>query len=174
METTILLKSQTNNVKLFKSSITTILVYENDIKLLKSRVAKLKDERKSIEKSYENELLLHKKLRIEINAMDRVLKKYQVAIKNELKDKFGIEKNWSFLNNMWMAIINCKIIEAKFNPKEIENLYIKKLKILEVSISAILLFVILTIQYKCMKLINTTFLYFRMRSMLRKKYIPIY
>lgn len=127
---------------LLKSSVTSILVYENDIQLLKNRVAKLKDERKSTQKSYENEMLLHKKLRMEINAMEHVLKKYQVAIKNEFKDKFGIEKNWSFINNMSMAIINCMIIEAKFNPKEIENRYIKKLKMLEVSISAILLILI--------------------------------
>lgn len=134
METTTLLKSQLNNVMLLKSSVTSILVSENVVQLFKNKVAKLKYERKSNEKSYENEMLLQKKLRIEIYAMERVLKKYQVTIKNELKDKFGFEKNWSFLDNMWMAIINCLIIEAKFNPKEIEYRYMKKLKMLEVKI----------------------------------------
>lgn len=111
-----------------------VLVSEHDIQLLKNRVSELKNEKKSIERFYNNEILLNKKLYIEKNAIESILKEYKISIKNEFKNKFGIEKDWSFLNNMEMDIINCMIIETEVNPKKIENRFTKEVKMLEVSI----------------------------------------
>lgn len=103
------------------------------MQVLMNRVAELKEERKDIKKTYKNERSLAKQLRTEINMAEHILKNYKVAIKDELMKKFKMETEWSFLDDMEMAIINCMIIEAKSNAEEIEERFIKEVKCLEVS-----------------------------------------
>lgn len=116
--------------KLLKNSI---LVHGNVMQVLMNRVTELKEERKDIKNTYKNEKLLAKQLRTEINMTEHVLKNYKVAIKDELMKKFRMETDWNFLDDMEMAIINCMIIEAKSNAEEIEERFIKEVKLLEVS-----------------------------------------
>lgn len=131
VETTIVLnKSQAAKSRLLKNSI---LVYGNVMQVLTNRVTELKKEIDDIKDTYKDEKLLAKQLRTEINAMEHVLKKIKVAIRDEMIKKFRMETDWSFLDDMEMAIINCMIIQAKSNAEETKQRFVKEVKLLEVS-----------------------------------------
>lgn len=115
--------------KLLENSI---LVYGNIMQVLTNRVAELKKEREDIKDVYKDEKSLAKQLRTEITAMEHVLKKYKVAIKDEMIKKFRMETDWSFLDDMEMAIINYMIIQAKSNADETKERFTKEIKSLEV------------------------------------------
>lgn len=130
IETTIVLnKSQMTKANMLNSSI---LVYGDVMQVLTNRVTELKKEREEIIDTYKNEKLIAKQLRMEINVMEQVLKKYKVAIRDEMIKKFKIETDWNFLDNMEMAIINYMIIQAKSYAEETKDNFIKEIKLLEV------------------------------------------
>lgn len=116
--------------KLLKTSV---LVYGNVMQILTNRVIELKKEKEDINKIYKDEKLLAKQLHKEINMMETILKKYKVAIKDEIMNKFRLETNWNFLDNMEMDIINYMIIQAKSNAGEMREHLIKEVKLLEVN-----------------------------------------
>lgn len=131
IETTVVLnKSQMTNAKLLENSI---LIYGNIMQVLTNRVTELKKEREDIADTFKNEKLLSKQFRAEINMMEQLLKKYKVAIKDEMIKKFRIESNWHFIDNMEMAIINYMIIQAKSNAGDMKERFAKEEKSLEVS-----------------------------------------
>lgn len=109
-----------------------ILVYGNIMQVLPNRVAELKKERQDIRDTYNNEKLLAKQLHTEINKMEHVLKKYKVAIKDEMIKKFKMETDWSFVDNMEMAVINYMIIQVQSNADERKEHFIRDIKLLEV------------------------------------------
>lgn len=132
VETTVLLnKSQMGKTKFLSDSI---LVNENTIQDLTTRVTELKKEIKEMKHTYEAEKLLATQLRTEINEMEHVLKKYKVAVKDELIKKFGVETGWSFIDNMEMDIINCMIIQAKSNIDEKKEFFVAEIESLKVVI----------------------------------------
>lgn len=132
VETTILLKkSQTTKATFFDKAI---LVHGNIMQDLTNRVTELKKEKKDIKEKYKEEKLHAKMLRTEINEMEHVLKKYKVAIKDEMMKKFRMETDWNFLDNMEMAIINQMIIQTKSNAEEMKEHFIKEIDSLKVSI----------------------------------------
>lgn len=109
-----------------------ILVYGNVMQVLTNRVTELKKEREEIIDTYKNEKLIAKQLRAEINVMEHILKKYKVAIRDEMIKKFKIETDWNFLDDMEMAIINYMIIQAKSHTEETKENFIKEIKLLKV------------------------------------------
>lgn len=128
-----------------------ILVYGNVMQVLTNRVIELKKEREEIIDTYKNEKLIAKQLRTEINVMEQVLKKYKVAIRDELLKKFKIETDWNFLDDMEMAIINYMIIQSKSQTEEMKENCNKEIKLLEV-------ITILYILCKHLKLVLTIYL----------------
>lgn len=117
------------NTKMLQSSI---LVYGNVMQVLTNRVTELKKEKQDIKITYKGEKLLAKQLRTEINAMEHILKKYKVAIKDEMIKKFRMEMDWRFVDNMEMAIINFMIIQAQSNANKAKECFVKEIKSLEV------------------------------------------
>lgn len=109
-----------------------ILVYGNVMQVLTNRVTELKKEKQDIKITYKDEKLLAKQLRTEINAMEHILKKYKVAIKDEMIKKFRMEMDWRFIDDMEMAIINFMIIQAQSNVNKTKECFVKEIKSLEV------------------------------------------
>lgn len=109
-----------------------ILVYGNVMQVLTNRVTELKKEKQEIKIIYKGEKLLAKQLRTEINIMEHILKKYKVAIKDEMIKKFRMEMDWRFVDNMEMAIINYMIIQAQSNANKTKECFVKEIKLLEV------------------------------------------
>lgn len=127
--TVILNKSQMIKAKLLKSSI---LIHGNGLQVLTNRVTELKKEKQDIKNKYKEEIFVAKQLRTEINVMEHILKKYKTIIKDEMIKKFRMETDWSFINDMEMAIINYMIIQAQSNSEETKECFIKEVKLLEV------------------------------------------
>lgn len=109
-----------------------ILVYGNVMQVLTNRVTELKKEKHDIKITYKSEKLLAKQLRTEINAMEHILKKYKVAIKDEMMKKFRMEMDWKFVDDMEMAIINFMIIQTQSNANKTKECFAKEIKSLEV------------------------------------------
>lgn len=109
-----------------------ILVYGNVMQVLTNRVTELKKEKQDIKITYKSEKLLAKQLRTEINTMEHILKKYKVAIKDEMMKKFRMEMDWKFVDDMEMAIINFMIIQTQSNANKTKECFAKEIKSLEV------------------------------------------
>jgi len=130
VHTTILLyKSQITKAKSLKNSI---LLYGNVIQDLSNRAAELKKEEKEIINILKTEKICAKKDRIEIAKMENDLRNIKIAIKDEMIKKFKTVKNWSFLDQMEMTIIDYMIIKSKSEAKDSKERFIRELKILEV------------------------------------------
>lgn len=112
-----------------------VLVNGNVMQVLANRVTELKKETDDIKYEYKSEKLNAKQLRTEINAMEQILKNYKVAIRDEMIKKFRIETDWSFLDDMEMAIINYMIVQAKSRPEETKERFINETKLLEVIVT---------------------------------------
>lgn len=112
-----------------------VLVNGNVMQVLANRVTELKKETDDIKYEYTSEKLNAKQLRTEINAMEQILKNYKVAIRDEMIKKFRIETDWSFLDDMEMAIINYMIVQAKSRPEETKERFINETKLLEVIVT---------------------------------------
>lgn len=127
--TTIQKESEISKNQLWKSSV---LLMGNVMQDLANRVPELEKETEGIKLEYKSEKLIAKQLRTEINAMEHVLKTYKVAIKDEMMKKFRIETDWSFLDDMEMAIINYMIAQAKSRTKETMDHLLTETKLLDV------------------------------------------
>lgn len=117
-------------VKLLKNAI---LVNNNVMQTLENRVSELKVEKKNIIYAHKDERLQARKLRVEINKMNDDVKRCKLAIKDEMVNKFGMKKSWTFIDEMEVAIINYMIVQIPVNEKEIKEPFFKNIKLLRVS-----------------------------------------
>lgn len=99
---------------------------------LKYRVTELKKETDKIETMYKKEQLKAKWSRTEITKTKLELKKYKVAIKDEIMKKFKTVANWSFIDDMERTIISYMIINANSSAADITERFTKEIKLLKV------------------------------------------
>jgi len=131
VETTVVLKkSQMNKIHSWTNSV---LVCENVMQVLANRVTELKKETELIERERTNGTTVAKQLRAEINAMKQVLKNHEVAIRDEMLKKFNVETDWSFVDDMEMAIINYMIVQANSPAEMTKERFAKETKSLMVT-----------------------------------------
>lgn len=117
-------------VKVLKNAI---LVNGHVMETLENRVSELKIEKKNIIYAHKDERLQAKKLHIEINKINDDVKRYKLAIKDEILKKCGMRKSWKFIDEMEVAIINYMIAQVPINEKEIREPFNKNIKLLKVS-----------------------------------------
>lgn len=109
-----------------------ILVHGNLMQDLAKRVTEIKIESEAIKNDYEEEKLLARHLRAEVITLKNTIQKYKLDIKDEMIKKFKIEKNWKFLDDMEMTIINYMIILAKSSVEKTKARYTKEINMIKV------------------------------------------